>query len=150
MKLSSFIAENTILMNLSGFTKQQALDELIDVLDRAGKLNDKNSARQAVIERESQLSTGLGNGIAVPHGKTNAVTELVAAFGIKQEGIQFDSADGQPAHIFFMLVSPLDVSGPHIKALASIARFLRVKDNRDLLLKAKSPTEVLSIFESDI
>ena len=137
---------STIYLDLKGLTKQEIIDELITILDRAGFLLDKTAVREAVIERESKLSTGLGAGVAVPHGKTSGVNRLVGAFGIKREGIHFDAADGQPVKLFFMLVSPPSVSGPHVKALAQIAKFLRTDKNKEKLLNAKTPEEVHKIF----
>lgn len=145
-KLSEILLPSTIYLDLKGLTKQEIIDELITILDRAGFLLDKTAVREAVIERESKLSTGLGAGVAVPHGKTSGVNRLVGAFGIKREGIHFDAADGQPVKLFFMLVSPPSVSGPHVKALAQIAKFLRTDKNKEKLLNAKTPEEVHKIF----
>lgn len=148
-KLSELLKPATISLELKGQTKQEIIDELIEILDRAGSLTDKTSVREAVIEREAKLSTGLGEGVAVPHGKTAGVEKLVAAFGIKREGIHFDSADGQPAKLFFMLISPQSVTGPHVKALAQIAKFLRTDHNKEKLLGAKSPQEIHKIFATE-
>ncbi len=150
MKLSSLISENSIVLNLRGFTKQQIIDELIEALWKTGQLLDKNLVREAVIQRERALSTGLKYGVAVPHGKTKGVKSLVGVFGIKKDGVQFDSADGLPSQMFFMLVSPEDISGPHIQALSAIAKFFRLEENRNRLLLAESPAQVLGIFESEI
>lgn len=145
-KLSELLTPSAISLELKGQTKQEIIDELIDILDRAGYLTDKAAVRNAVIEREAKLSTGLGEGVAVPHGKTSGVDRLVAAFGIKRDGIHFDAADGQPAKLFFMLVSPQSVTGPHVKALAQIAKFLRTDHNKERLLSAKSSQEIHKIF----
>ncbi|KAB2877856.1 PTS sugar transporter subunit IIA [bacterium] len=148
-KLSEILLPSTIYLDLKGLTKQEIIDELITILDRAGFLLDRAAVREAVIERESKLSTGLGAGVAVPHGKTSGVNRLVAAFGIKREGIHFDAADGQPVKLFFMLVSPPSVSGPHVKALAQIAKFLRTDKNKEKLLNAKTSEEIHKIFASE-
>ena len=145
-KLSELLTPSAISLDLKGQTKQEIIDELIDILDRAGYLTDKAAVREAVIEREAKLSTGLGEGVAVPHGKTAGVERLVAAFGIKRDGIHFDAADGQPAKLFFMLVSPQSVTGPHVKALAQIARFLRSGRNKEKLLSAGTAEEIHKIF----
>ena len=145
-KLSELLTPSAISLELKGQTKQEIIDELIDILDRAGYLTDKAAVRDAVIEREAKLSTGLGEGVAVPHGKTAGVERLVAAFGIKRDGIHFDAADGQPAKLFFMLVSPQSVTGPHVKALAQIARFLRSGRNKEKLLSAGTAEEIYKIF----
>lgn len=148
-KLSELLKPASINTDLQGVTKQEIINELIDILDRAGFLIDKAAVREAVIEREAKLSTGLGDAVAVPHGKTAGVDRLVAAFGIKRDGIHFDAADGQPVKLFFMLVSPQSVTGPHVKALAQIARFLRSGRNKEKLLKAKSVEEIHRIFSTE-
>lgn len=148
-KLSEILVPSTIHLDLKGQTKQEIIDELIDILDQAGFLIDRTAVRESVIEREAKLSTGLGQGVAVPHGKTPGVDRLVAAFGIKREGIHFDAADGQPVKLFFMLVSPQFVSGPHVKALAQIAKFLRTDKNKEKLLNAKTSDEIHKIFASE-
>ena len=148
-KLTELLTPASITTDLRGVTKQEIIDELIDILDRAGFLIDKAAVREAVIEREAKLSTGLGEEVAVPHGKTSGVERLVAAFGIKKDGIHFDAADGQPVKLFFMLVSPHSVTGPHVKALAQIARFLRSGRNKEKLLKAKSVEEIHKIFSAE-
>ena len=145
-KLSELLTPSAISLDLKGQTKQEIIDELIDILDRAGYLTDKAAVRESVSEREAKLSTGLGEGVAVPHGKTAGVERLVAAFGIKRDGIHFDAADGQPAKLFFMLVSPQSVTGPHVKALAQIARFLRSGRNKEKLLSAGTAEEIHKIF----
>ena len=148
-KLSEILLPSTINLDLKGMTKQEIIDELIDILDQAGFLTDRPAVRISVMEREAKLSTGLGHGVAVPHGKTQGVDRLVAAFGIKRDGIHFDAADGQPVKLFFMLVSPQSVSGPHVKALAQIAKFLRTDKNKEKLLNAKTSEEVYTIFASE-
>ncbi|MBX7150864.1 PTS sugar transporter subunit IIA [bacterium] len=146
-KLSNFLRPETIIVDLVGQSKQAVIDELIGVMDAAGLLLDRSQVREAVIERERKLSTGLGNGIAVPHGKTIGVERLVGAFGIHRTGISFDAADGAPAKLFFMLVSPKSVSGPHVKALAAVAKFMRNERNREIIFAAKTTEEVFSIFD---
>ncbi len=147
--LSELLKPAAINLELRGLTKQEIIDELIETLDRTGALLDKSAVRQAIIEREAKLSTGLGEEVAVPHGKTSGVEKLVAAFGIKREGIHFDAADGQPVKLFFMLASPPSVTGPHVKALAQIARFLRSGRNKEKLLNARTAEEVHKIFSAE-
>lgn len=147
IKLSAFLRPETIITNLKGQSKQAVIDELIDVMDHAGLLLDRSQVRDAVVERERKLSTGLGHGIAVPHGKTGGVERLVGAFGIHRTGIPFDAADGAPATLFFMLLSPVNISGPHVKALAAVAKFMRNERNRDIIFAAKTTEEIWSIFD---
>ena len=148
-KLSSLLSLTTINLNLKGRSKQAIIDEMVQMLDEAKLLRNRVEVRKAVMEREAKLSTGLGFGIAVPHGKTNGVDKLVGALGVQREGVPFDSADGEPAKIFFMLISPENVTGPHIKALAALAKFLRTDKKRKALLAANSPEKVLTIFDEN-
>ena len=94
------------------------------------------------------MSTGIGDGIAIPHGKSDAVTSLAAALGIHKRGVDFESLDGEPAYVFFLLVSPADVSGPHIKALARISRLLKNDEFKNKLIDASTSEEILEIIET--
>jgi len=98
------------------------------------------------MEREKKMSTGLEKGVALPHGKCEAVKELVAAIALKHEGVDFGCLDGQPAKIFIMTLSPLNRSGPHIQFLAEITRLLKNKEKREKILQAQSEEEVLEIL----
>ena len=100
------------------------MTELLDVLDGAGLFHDKKVAHDAVFTRERTRSTGIGSGIAIPHGKCNTVKELVMALGVAAEPIEFQSVDNKPVSIVILLVSPLDQTGPHIQALAQISRLM--------------------------
>lgn len=146
INLADLLTTATVSLSLRGRTKQEIIDELLALLDRAGQVHDLQAARRSVIEREKKLSTGLGRGIAVPHGKTTGVERLVGAFGIHREGVWFDAADGHPCTLFFMILSPVTVSGPHVKALADIAKHLRKAANREQLMKAETAEAVLNIF----
>ena len=146
MTLSSLLNPNLIKISLSSENKFQAIEELIECLDEEGKINNKDLALENVIEREQYLSTGLENGLAVPHGKSRSVKQLVMALGVSKEGIDFDSLDGKPTTIIFLLVSPKDTSGPHIKALAQITRGLKDSAVREKIKNASSPEEIYSLF----
>ena len=146
MKLSEQLSENLIKLRVTGESKYQIIEELIGFLGTKGKLKNKEKALNDVIEREQYLSTGLENGLAVPHGKTSGVDKLTIALGITKEGIDFDSLDGKPSNLIFLLLSPKDTSGPHIQALAQIARNLKGKEIRDKLLQASTEVEVMDVF----
>jgi len=100
-------------------------------------------------ERESLGSTGIGQGIGIPHAKSQNVKTLVAAFGLSQKGVNFDSLDGEPVYIFFLLIAPEESAGPHLKALARISRMLKDKYFRELLKKSKDEKEVLRIIQEE-
>jgi mannitol/fructose-specific phosphotransferase system IIA component (Ntr-type) len=114
------------------------MTELIDVLDGAGLLRDKQIVHDAVFTRERTRSTGIGSGIAIPHGKCNAVKELVMALGVTREPIEFQSVDNNPVSIVILLVSPLDQTGPHIQALAQVSRLMLDETFRAALEKTSS------------
>lgn len=104
---------------------------------------------QAVVEREKIMSTGIGDGIAIPHGKSDAVTRLAAALGIHKRGVDFEALDGEPAYVFFLLVSPANVSGPHIKALARISRLLKNDDFKKRLISAADAEGIIRLIETE-
>jgi mannitol/fructose-specific phosphotransferase system IIA component (Ntr-type) len=114
------------------------ITELVDVLDESGLLQDRQNALDAVFAREKTRSTGIGSGIAIPHGKCTAVRELVMALGIARQPIDFDSVDGKPVSIVILLVSPIDKTGPHIQALARISRLMLDADFKNNLENAAS------------
>jgi mannitol/fructose-specific phosphotransferase system IIA component (Ntr-type) len=134
MKLSKNIDKKAVLLDMSSTTKSEALGELVELLCSAYKLKKRDVILEAIIAREEKQSTGIGMGLAVPHAKTPVVDKLYVAFGRSTNGIGFDSVDGEKAQIFFILVSPRDVSGPHIKALAGISRLIKHEEFRSDLL----------------
>ena len=134
MRLSKKIHKKAVLMSMASSGKSEALGELVGLLCSVYKLKEREVILDAIIAREEKQSTGIGMGLAVPHAKTPVVDRLYVAFGRSVDGIEFDSMDGDKAHIFFMLVSPRDVSGPHIKALAGISRLIKHEDFRNALL----------------
>lgn len=148
MQLEDLLKSNLIKIGLEGDNKFQVIEELIDMISDAGLLKDKSVALEDVLEREKYLSTGLEFGIAIPHGKSEAINELCIAFGVSEKGVDFDSLDGAPASLIFLVLSPKDTSGPHIQFLAKISRNLRKKEIREKLHSCKSKEEIAQIFES--
>ena len=134
MKLSDKISRKAIRLSMSASTKDEALRELVDLLCDAHRLGDRETILEAIRRREEKQSTGVGMGLALPHAKTPAVRKLHVAFGRSDAGLDFDAIDGEPARLFFILVSPRDVSGPHIVALAGISRLLKHETFREKLL----------------
>ena len=122
---------------------------MVGCLQVGTAITDREKVLQAVLEREKIMSTGIGDGIAIPHGKSDAVNGLAAALGIHKRGVDFESLDGEPAYVFFLLVSPADVSGPHIKALARISRLLKNDDFKRKLIDASTAEEILEIIKTE-
>ena len=127
MSLIELVKVNIVKIPLEANDKPDVLRELVQVLQDAGEIDDFDEVLRAVQEREDKRSTGLEDGIAVPHGKTAAVSRLKLAIGVAPQGIDFDSMDGQPSKLFFLLLAPPDMSGPHVAALADIAKLSQSK-----------------------
>jgi len=149
MAIIDLIATNVVRVPLKSKTKTEVIRELVDILDKTGKLSDAESAFKAVLSRENMGSTGLEKGIAVPHAKTDKVKNLTLAIGIAPEGVDFDSLDGEPSKLFFLLLAQPSQSGPHIEALAEIARITRSQSFCRLLVNAKTSEEVVELFKEE-
>ncbi len=151
MKIMDFLSEKAILVDLKSTKKGEVLEELTDLLISAGEISEACRAKmlEGLHNREALGSTAIGQGVAIPHSKTDCVSKLTAAFAISRKGIDFDSLDGEPAHIFFMLAAPLDSAGPHLKALARISRLLKDKYFRDALRNATDVKSVIAIISQE-
>ena len=146
MILTQILQPDCIKIPVESRDKEAVITELVDLLDAKGLLSDRNSVLEAVLIRERIQSTGTGDGIAIPHGKCNAVKELVLAIGIAHEPIEFNSIDGKPVTILILLVSPADQTGPHIQALATISRLMLNEEFRQQLEKVTSADEVYALL----
>ncbi len=149
MTLMEILSGKSVIIGLKGQNKREILEELVNELEVGDKITDRDKVLQAVLEREDIMSTGIGRGIAIPHGKSEYATTLGGVLGIKSEGINFEALDGKKTYIFFLLVSPLNVSGPHIKALARISRVLKGEDFRQRLISISNSEEALAIIEAE-
>jgi fructose-specific phosphotransferase system IIA component len=149
MKLQDLLSESVIRIPLINTEKTKIIAELIDVLDAAHHLVDKNAALQAVLEREKIMSTGIGEGVAIPHAKTPAVDKLVAAFGLAKENVDFQAIDEKPVRLVFMLVGPMDPTGPHLQALSRISRLVHRSELREKLIASRSAQEVLQALAQE-
>ena len=147
MKILEFLSKNAISIDLKSTKKEDDIKEMVDLLVDAGDIDKKNRNKLAelLMARENLGSTAIGQGIAIPHTKSDCVNNLIAAFGLSQKGVDFDSLDGEPAYIFFLLVAPPDSAGPHLKALARISRLLKDKFFRDALFKSAVDYFVIDI-----
>lgn len=149
MNLKRILTEDLVRLDLKGQTKPEILRELLDVLVEAGWVRDREAALKALEEREAKMSTGMQNGLALPHARTDAVDRLVAVVGIKREGVDFQSVDGQPSRFFVMTLSPLNRTGPHIQFLAEIGRLISQPEVRQRLLTATTPAGVISALSPE-
>lgn len=147
--INNMLSENCINLDLKGTNKGQIIDELVEMLNAAGKLNDKEEYKKEILKRESQSSTGLEEGIAIPHAKTSAVKVPSIAFGLSKAGVDYDSLDGEPSKLFFMIAAPANASDTHIEVLSKLTTTLLDDDIRERLLNATSPKEVIEILSID-
>ncbi|RBW68862.1 PTS fructose transporter subunit IIA [Bacillus taeanensis] len=147
MNFTDLITEDLIALQLEGSTREAVMDEMIAMLDASGALVDKEGFKTALYERERQSSTGIGFGIAIPHGKTDAVTSARVAFGIKKAGVDWDSMDGDDANLIFMIAVPEQNAGDdHLKILQLLSRKLMDDEFRASLLEASSKEQVVNLL----
>lgn len=151
MKIMEFLSKKAILTDIKSIKKEDTIKELVDVLIESGDIEkrSRNKLTEALMARESLGSTAIGQGIAIPHAKSDCVDKLIAAFGLSKKGVDFDSLDGDPVYIFFLLVAPLDSAGPHLKALARISRLLKDKYFRDGLRACIDDKSVIKIITQE-
>ena len=149
MKIVDFLNEKAITANIKSNNKEGIMRELVDLLAKAEGIKNKEDLVKTLLNREALGSTGIGQGVGIPHGKTNAVKKLVAAFGICHQGVNFDALDGEPVYIFFLLVAPEDSAGPHLKALARISRLLKDKFFRESLKALSDEKTILKLIREE-
>ncbi len=149
MKISDILSTDVIAVNMDGADKEDAIKKIIDLAAKSGKILDLNKVSQTIFEREKLVSTGVGKGFAIPHGKTDSISDVVAAFAITKEPIDFDSIDGEPVRFIFLLVGKENLLNTHIKLLSRISRLMNKDEFRERLLEADSPEEVLKIFREE-
>jgi PTS system fructose-specific IIC component len=148
--ITNLLTLECINLNLKGQTKQEIIDEMVEILYQGGKLNDKEEYKKAILVREAQSSTGLEEGIAIPHAKTSAVKIPSIAFGLSKNGVDYESLDGEPSKLFFMIAAPANASNTHIEILSKLTTMLLDDEIREKLLEVKTEQEVIDILTSDI
>jgi len=148
MKITELLKKNTIILDLKSNSKAEVIDELVNKLDSAGMLNDKEEYKKAILKREADFSTGIGEGIAIPHAKVAAVKTPALAFGRSTNGIDFDSLDDAHANIFFMIAATEGANNTHLETLSRLSTLLMNEDFKKKLLIVKTPEEVLSLIDS--
>jgi len=146
MNLRTVLTTETVSLNLKGSTKPEIINEMLDILVAAEKITDREAAYKAILEREEKMSTGMKHGIAIPHGKSDTIEELVACIGISEKPVDFDSLDHEPCRIFIMTLSPGEKTGPHLQFLAEISLLFKSAEKRSEIIAAKTPEEALSIL----
>ena len=151
MRIEDVLKESCIIAELEGRDKRSVIYELARVLKNAGLIEDIDKVAEVLLERERLGSTGIGDGVAIPHGKMKGLKTILCAFGRSKEGVEFDAVDGKPVHLFFLLIAPEDAASLHLKMLSRVSRLFRDPSFRKrLLTKADDPHEIYTeIIEGD-
>jgi mannitol/fructose-specific phosphotransferase system IIA component (Ntr-type) len=147
MDLMSVLRPEMVALHLKGKTKDEIIRELVTVAGNSGRITDLDEALASVMERERRMSTGMKHGIAIPHGKTTSVKDLVACVGVSDAAVDFDALDREGCRIFIMTLSPADKTGPHLQFLAEVSMLFRSEEKRAAILAAASPQELLAILK---
>jgi mannitol/fructose-specific phosphotransferase system IIA component (Ntr-type) len=148
MRLTELVNEKAISTRLRARTKRDAIAELVGLLESGHGIDSQGEILDRVFRREAMMSTGIGNGVAIPHGKARLVDRLVAACGVAPEGIDFESADAEPATLFILLVAPESGGAMHVKVLANISRLLKEETVRQSLREASSPESFMAALRA--
>lgn len=149
MKLKDILTEERIIIPLQNSDKENIIKEMIDVIDNSVRLKNKKQIIKAVLDREAVMSTGVGDEIAIPHGKSDGVEDITAALGITRQPVDFQSLDGKPVRLVWLLIGPPDKTGPHLKALSRISRLMHKKDFREHLIHTEDPKTALTAINSE-
>lgn len=148
MKLSNLIEEDLMGFDLQSSTKDDVIKELVDLASRSKLVRDKALLLDEVQKREKLVTTGVGWGVAFPHAKTKAMKGIVITFGRSDKGVDFGAMDQKPVHLFFLIAAPEDTIGAHLNVMARLSFLMKSQDNRERLLSAKNPGEVLEVLDS--
>lgn len=149
MKISELLKEKYILTEFKSEDKEEIINEMIDLFKDDERVSNLEEVRKCVLDREKIMSTGVGKGFAIPHGKTNSVNDIIAAFGKSNTPVEYNALDGNPVQLIFLMVGKEKLVGSHIKVLSRISRIMNSDDFRAKLLEAKSKEEILNAFENE-
>jgi len=149
MKITHILLEACIISDLESLDKTSVIKELSFALQKANPEIDPEEVTKILLDREKLGSTGIGSGVAIPHGKSGRLSHIVAAFGRSKKGVDFDSQDGEPTHLFFALIAPENSAGDHLKALAKLSRLLKHSSFRDKLMEAPDAAGIYQIITEE-
>ena len=149
MRLTDILSENRIKIPLANTEKEKIIEEMVGVIADSIKLENKAEILKAVLDREAVMSTGVGDEVAIPHGKTESLNEIIAALGITKDPIDFNSLDDKPVRLVWLLIGPQDKTGPHLKALSRISRLMYKKEFRERLIQTKTPKDAIEVIDSE-
>jgi PTS system fructose-specific IIC component len=148
MKLSKFCDETLVTFNLKAATKDEVIEELVDLVSTSNMVKDRYELLADIKERENLVTTGVGYGVAFPHAKTKATKGIVIAFGRSSTGVGFDAMDHKPVYLFFLIAAPEDAIGAHLNVMARLSYLMKSEQNRETLMKATSPGDVLALMDN--
>ncbi len=149
MRISDILQAEAIAADLKAKGKQEALSELVDTMMKVESGLDRDEVVKVLLEREKLGSTGIGDGVAIPHGKLKGLKELIISFGRSRMGVEFDSMDGKPVNLFFLLIAPEESIGIHLKTLARISKLLKNSFVRQKLCEASNAEDIFSIISEE-
>lgn len=149
MKVTDILTEKFIIAELNSNQKNEAINELLELFKSDDRVLDFEKMKESVLEREKIMSTGVGKGFAIPHGKTSGVKEILAAFGKSTKPIEYNSLDGKPVQLIFLLIGRENMVSAHIKLLSRISRMMNRDEFRQKLIDAKSSAEILEYFRQE-
>jgi len=149
MKLLDILSEDRVKIPLDSTDKTQIIEEMVALIGASTKLKNQDQVLKAVLDREAVMSTGVGDEIAIPHGKSEGIKDIVVALGITKEPVNFDSVDDKPVRLVWLLIGPQEKTGPHLKALSRISRLMHKKDLRDKIIGALKPKEIIDAIDSE-
>ncbi len=147
MKLSKFCDESLVVFNLKATNKEKVIEELVNLAASSNMIKDPVQLLKDVKDRENLVTTGVGYGVAFPHAKTRSAKGIVIAFGRSEKGIDFDAMDHRPVHLFFLIAAPEDAIGAHLNVMARLSYLMKLSENREKLMKATSPGDVLALMD---
>lgn len=148
MRLSELLNPNAITLRLQAQTKREALVEMVQLLESAHGFDSRGEILERVMRREAMMTTGIGNGVAIPHGKARSVDRMVAACAVAPDGLEFEAEDSQPVYLLVLFVSPENATSLHVRVLANLSRLLKEESVRRTLREAKSPAAFLSALQA--
>jgi len=149
MRIVDYLTETDILPDLQATSREEVLGEMVEHLLEAGKIKDADGLVQILLEREMLGSTGIGHGVAIPHGRLGGLKEILLVFGRSEKGVEFEAHDGNPVNLFFLLIAPEDSAGLHLKALARISRILKNPECRASLLNSRDRKTLFGVIREE-
>ena len=149
MTLMDILSENRIKIPLANTEKAKIIEEMVGVIADSVELENRAEILKAVLDREAVMSTGVGDEVAIPHGKTESLNEIIAALGITKDPVDFKSLDDKPVRLVWLLIGPQDKTGPHLKALSRISRLMHKEEFRERLIQTKAPKHAIEIIASE-